>query len=58
MPIKTVVRPADATVAFGTGIERLRARQPSAVLLPDPAGYDNARNTWNDLVDRRPVCLV
>jgi FAD/FMN-containing dehydrogenase len=36
----------------------LAERTRGAVLTPDAPGYDEARSTWNALIDRRPALIV
>lgn len=41
-----------------TKIEALRASLRGALLLPQDAGYDEARAVWNGMIDRRPAAIV
>ena len=38
--------------------ETLRPRLRGGLLLPDAAGYDDARSIWNGMFDRRPAAIV
>ena len=38
--------------------ETLRPRLRGGLLLPDAAGYDDARSIWNAMFDRRPAAIV
>jgi FAD/FMN-containing dehydrogenase len=47
-----------ATLAPGTGLERLRNSIHGPVTGPDDVGYDEARGIWNGAIDRRPACIA
>jgi len=47
-----------ATLATGTGLERLRNTIHGPVIGPDDGGYDEARAIWNGAIDRRPACIA
>jgi FAD/FMN-containing dehydrogenase len=46
------------TRTVGGDIGALRADVTGSVLLPDEAGYDEARSLWNGELDRRPAVIV
>jgi hypothetical protein len=46
-----------ATIDRGT-IDALRNRLRGALLLPADAGYEEARQIWNGMIDRRPGMIV
>jgi FAD/FMN-containing dehydrogenase len=48
---RTIALSSDALTA-------LRSRLQGSVLLPDEAGYDDARTIWNAMIDRRPGAVV
>lgn len=39
-------------------LDALKARLKGPVLLPDSAGYEEARTVWNAMVDRRPAAVA
>jgi hypothetical protein len=39
-------------------VENLGQGLRGALLLPDSAGYDDARRIWNGMIDRRPALIV
>ena len=39
-------------------VERLRGTIRGRVLGPDASGYDDARQVWNAMIDRRPAVIV
>lgn len=39
-------------------MERLRGEIKGRLLLPGEAGYDNARQIWNAMIDRRPAAIL
>jgi FAD/FMN-containing dehydrogenase len=39
-------------------IEDFRARLRGDLLLPDAAGYEEARKVWNGMIDRRPALIA
>jgi len=39
-------------------IETLKSQVRGSVLLPDDPGYDEARQLWNAMIDRRPAGIV
>jgi FAD/FMN-containing dehydrogenase len=50
---------ANHRTAGGSGdLARLRGRFDGQVLLPDEPGYDQARQVWNAMVDRRPAVVA
>jgi FAD/FMN-containing dehydrogenase len=46
------------TRTASSGIEALRSTMIGSVLLPDEAGYDEARAVWNGDIDRRPAVIT
>src|SRR5262245_17727879 len=42
----------------GKAIEALRARFRGEIVLPGSPGYDDARQLWNGIFDRRPVLVA
>ena len=38
--------------------EELRGTIKGSVLVPDDPGYDDARQIWNAMIDRRPALIV
>ena len=50
---------ADQSIAGANqDLARLRRRLDGQVLLPEEPGYDQARQVWNAMVDRRPAVIV
>src|SRR5688572_20748180 len=48
-----------SAVSLGPGaIDSLRAGLRGDLLLPDEAGYHEARSIWNAMVDKRPAAIV
>ena len=39
-------------------IETLKARMRGPVILPEDAGYDDARSIWNAMIDKRPGAIA
>ena len=39
-------------------IDEFKAHFPGDVLLPGGAGYDEVRQIWNAMIDRRPALIV
>ena len=39
-------------------IEELRTQLRGPILLPNDAGYDEARSIWNAMIDRRPAAFA
>jgi FAD/FMN-containing dehydrogenase len=39
-------------------IDEFKARFPGEVLLPGDAGYDEVRQIWNGMIDRRPALIA
>jgi FAD/FMN-containing dehydrogenase len=52
------VATSPATRRMGIDFETLRGRLRGGLLLPDDAGYDQARSIWNAMIDRRPAAIA
>jgi FAD/FMN-containing dehydrogenase len=48
----------EARTAAGDGADALAARLKGELLRPADAGYEEARKTWNGMIDRRPELIA